>query len=46
MPNYSLLKRFAQKKHKNYGNVTFIYYVHAIKKKYSEHLLISINSLL
>lgn len=43
--NYSLLKHFAQKRHlKNHGNETFIY-VHAIKKKYSKHLLISVLSI-
>lgn len=42
MPNYSLLKHFAQNKHKNY-DCHFLYYVHAIK--YSEHLLISLSSI-
>lgn len=43
MPNYSLLKHFAQNKHKKLWQCHFLYYVHAIK--YSEHLLISLSTI-
>lgn len=45
MPNYSLLKHFAQNKHTNYYIVTFLYYLRVKNTKtnqLSEHLHIFI----